>query len=148
MTTRNEQVRAVLERVQREARTALTAPECATVCAAYEIPLPREGLAKSADQAAQIAAEIGFPVVLKIVSSDILHKTEAGGVVTGVANGGDVKAAYASITRNAKAYKADAKIDGVQVQQMVKQQHGQEVIVGASAGGRPATTAQPPRLRL
>jgi acetyl coenzyme A synthetase (ADP forming)-like protein len=131
MTTRKEQVRAVLDRVRREGRTALTAPECAAVCAAYEIPLPQEGLATSADQAAKIAAEIGFPVVMKVVSADILHKTEAGGVVIGVTNGGDARAAYAAITRNAKAYKADAKIDGVQVQQMVKQPHGQEVIVGA-----------------
>ena len=131
MTIRKEQVRAVLERVKEQGRKALTAPECATVCAAYEIPLPREGLAKSADEAAKIAGDIGFPVVMKIVSADILHKTEAGGVVIGVANGGDAKAAYAAITKNAKAYKADAKIDGVQIQQMIKRQHGQEVIVGA-----------------
>jgi acetyl coenzyme A synthetase (ADP forming)-like protein len=131
MTILKEQVRTVLDRVKKEGRKALTAPECATVCAAYEIPLPREGLAKSGDEAAKIAADIGFPVVMKVVSADILHKTEAGGVVIGVTNGGDAKAAFASITRNAKAHNADAKIDGVQVQQMVKQQHGQEVIVGA-----------------
>ena len=131
MTIRKEQVRVVLERIKKQGRKALTAPECAAVCAAYEIPLPREGLAKSADEAAKIAADIGFPVVMKIVSADILHKTEAGGVVIGVANGSDARAAYAAITTSAKAYKADAKIDGVQIQEMVKQQHGQEVIVGA-----------------
>jgi acetyl coenzyme A synthetase (ADP forming)-like protein len=72
---------------------------------------------------------MGFPVVLKIVSPGILHKTEAGGVLVGVKSREDVSKGYDSILANAKRYKADAKIEGVQVQQMLT--GGQEVIVGA-----------------
>ena len=77
-------VRAVLDTVKAEGRTSLTAPEGKLVCEAYGIAVPREGVAKSAADAASMAAGIGFPVVLKIVSPDILHKTEAGGVLVGV----------------------------------------------------------------
>ena len=129
MSDRRATVRAVLDRVEKEGRTSLTAPECKEVCDAYAIPLPKEGLANSADEAAKLAGDIGYPVVMKIVSADILHKTEAGGVLVGVADEAAAKAGFESIIANAKAYKADAKIDGVQVQQMVS--GGQEVIVGA-----------------
>jgi acetyl coenzyme A synthetase (ADP forming)-like protein len=131
MTNRKEQVREVLDRVKRDGRKALTAPECAAVCAAYGIPLPQEGFSASADEAARVAAKIGYPVVMKIVSADILHKTEAGAVVVGVKSAEEARAAYESITRNAKAYKKDAAIDGVQIQKLVEKQRGQEVIVGA-----------------
>jgi hypothetical protein len=76
---------------------------------------------------------MGFPVVMKIVSPDILHKTEAGGVIVGVKSADEATKAYDTILANAKKYKADAKIDGIQVQQMLK--GGQEVIVGAVTDG-------------
>jgi acetyl coenzyme A synthetase (ADP forming)-like protein len=129
MPDRRATVRAVLDRVKAEGRTSLTAPECKEVCDAYAIPLPKEALANSADEAAKLAGDIGYPVVMKIVSADILHKTEAGGVLVGVADEAAAKAGFESIIANAKAYKADAKIEGVQIQQMVS--GGQEVIVGA-----------------
>jgi len=129
MSDRRATVRAVLDRVKAAGRTSLTAPECKEVCDAYAIPLPKEGLAKSADEAAKLAAGIGYPVVMKIVSADILHKTEAGGVLVGVADDAAAKAGFDSIMANAKRYKSDAKLDGVQIQQMVA--GGQEVIVGA-----------------
>jgi acyl-CoA synthetase (NDP forming) len=66
----------VLGAVKAEGRTALTAPEGKLVCEAYGIPVPKEGVAKSAVEAATLATAIGFPVVLKIVSPEILHKTE------------------------------------------------------------------------
>jgi acetyl coenzyme A synthetase (ADP forming)-like protein len=131
MKNRKGQVRAILDQVKKDKRTALTAPECAVVCEAYDIPLPREGLATSAKEAAKIADDIGFPVVMKIVSPDILHKTEAGGVIVGVKSTKEAKAAYETILENAKKYKARAKIEGVQIQEMVKQKDGTEVIVGA-----------------
>ena len=74
-------VRVVLDQVRAEGRTALTAPEGKRVCEAYAIPVPKEGLATSAHEAVRLAQEIGYPVVLKIVSTDILHKTDAGGVL-------------------------------------------------------------------
>src|SRR5204862_6286826 len=76
-------VRRVLDTVKAEGRTALTAPEGKIVCEAYGIAVPKEGVATSAADAAKIAAGMGFPVVLKIVSPGILHKTEAGGVLAG-----------------------------------------------------------------
>jgi acetyl coenzyme A synthetase (ADP forming)-like protein len=123
-------VRAILDRVKSERRSSLTAPECHEACAAYGIPLPREGLATSADEAARQADEIGYPVVMKIVSPDILHKTEAGGVVVGVASAAAAKAAYQKIVDAAGRHAPDAKIEGVQVQEMLTGE-AQEVIVGA-----------------
>jgi len=126
-------VREVLDAVRAEGRDSLTAPEGKRVCDAYGIPTPREGLATTADEAAKLAEEIGKPVAAKIVSPDILHKTEAGGVIVGVDGGDAARAAYDKIVANAHAYKADASIAGVQIQEMVG--GGQEVIVGATTDG-------------
>ena len=130
MGQRQATVRAILERVKSEGRRALTAPECQQVCAAYGIPLPKEGLASSAKEAARLADEIGYPVVMKIVSPDILHKTEAGGVVVGVASAAAAEAAYQKIVDAAARHAPEAKLEGVQVQQMLTGA-AQEVIVGA-----------------
>jgi acetyl coenzyme A synthetase (ADP forming)-like protein len=126
-------VRQLLDAVRASGRTSLTAPEGKQVCDAYGIAVPGEGVAKSAAEAGKLASGMGFPVVMKIVSPDILHKTEAGGVIVGVKNAEEATKAYDTILANAKKYKADAKIDGVQVQQMLK--GGQEVIVGAVSDG-------------
>jgi acetyl coenzyme A synthetase (ADP forming)-like protein len=133
MSSSKDAVRKILDAVKADKRTSLTAPEGKLVCDAYGIPVPKEGVAKSAAEAAKIATGMGFPVVMKIVSPDILHKTEAGGVMVGVKNAADVEANYATILANAKKYKADAKIEGIQVQQMLL--GGQEVIVGAVTDG-------------
>ena len=77
-------VRKILDAVKAAGRTSLTAPEGKEVCDAYGIPVPKEGVATSAAEAAKLARGMGFPVVLKIVSPEILHKTEAGGVLVGV----------------------------------------------------------------
>ena len=122
-------VRAVLNKVKKAGRSALNAPECRRICNAYGIPIPREGLAKSAAAAASTARRIGFPVVMKIVSDDILHKTEAGGVIVGVKNAAEARKAYNAILKNAKKYHSKANILGVQVQKMLPAD--QEVIVGA-----------------
>lgn len=129
----NATVRAVLDQVKASGRTALTAPEGKIVCDAYGIAVPQEGVAKSADEAVALATRMGLPVVLKIVSPDILHKTEAGGVLVGVKSADEVRAGFDKILANAKAYKADARIDGVQVQQMLT--GGTEVIIGSITDG-------------
>ena len=123
-------VRTVLAKVKEDRRNSLTSSEAKQVASAYEIATPAEGLATSPDEAATIASEIGFPVVLKIVSPDILHKTDAGGVITDIGDVDNVRASYASILDNAKAHNANARIDGVQVQAQVT--GGLEVIVGAT----------------
>src|ERR1700716_2772932 len=133
MSSSKDAVRKILDAVKADKRTSLTAPEGKLVCDAYGIPVPKEGVAKSAGEAAKIATDMGFPVVMKIVSPDILHKTEAGGVMVGVKSAADVEKNYATILANAKKYKSDAKIEGIQVQQMLL--GGQEVIVGAVTDG-------------
>jgi acetyl coenzyme A synthetase (ADP forming)-like protein len=133
MSNSKDAVRKILDFVKADKRTSLTAPEGKLVCDAYGIPVPKEGVAKSAAEASKIASGMGFPVVMKIVSPDILHKTEAGGVMVGVKTAADVEANYATILANAKKYKSDAKIEGIQVQQMLL--GGQEVIVGAVTDG-------------
>ncbi len=122
-------VRGLLDAVKAQARNTLGPAECRTVCAAYGIPLPAEAIARSAAEAAKLAATVGFPAVMKIVSPDILHKTEAGGVIAGVGDAGAAERAYATLVANAQAYKADARIEGVLIQRMLA--GGQEVIVGA-----------------
>ncbi|WP_030836921.1 acetate--CoA ligase family protein [Streptomyces hygroscopicus] len=130
MTYDKDTVRAVLDAARAEGRTALTAPEGKRITDAYGIPTPAEGLAESADDAVALADRIGFPVVLKIVSPDILHKTDAGGVRVGLTSCAEVRGAFTAIVANARAYDPQARIQGVQVQQMVPD-GGQEVIVGA-----------------
>ena len=112
-----------------EGRTSLTAPEGKLVCDAYGIAVPKEGVATSAAEASKLATAMGFPVVLKIVSPTILHKTEAGGVLVGVKTKEDVERGYTAIMDNAKKYDPKADLLGVQVQQMLS--GGQEVIIGA-----------------
>jgi len=129
----NGQIRTILDKVRAEGRSSLTAPEGKLLCDAYGIPVPKEVVSASAEDAAKAATEMGYPVVMKIVSPDILHKTEAGGVIVGVATADEAKAGYDKILANAKSYKADAKIEGIQVQQMLK--GGTEVIVGSITDG-------------
>src|SRR6266571_7759701 len=129
MAANKTAVRQVLDKTKAEGRTSLTAPEGKLVCDAYGIPVPKEGVATSAADAAKLATGMGFPVVLKIVSPDILHKTEAGGVLVGVKSAEEVRKGYDTILANARRYKAEAKVLGVQVQQMLT--GGQEVIIGA-----------------
>src|SRR5215510_12750907 len=103
-------VRKILDTVKAAARTSLTAPEGKLVCDAYGIPVPKEGVASSAADAVKLATSMDFPVVLKIVSPDILHKTEAGGVLVGLKSADDVSKGYDTILANARKYKADARI--------------------------------------
>src|SRR5687768_6270194 len=122
-------LRATINSALAAGRQALSAPEAQQLCDAYGIATPKQALAKTPAEAAKIASRFGFPVVLKIVSDDILHKTEAGGVIVGLGNAADVRRGFDHLVKNAKRYKKNASIQGVQVQQMLK--GGQEVMVGA-----------------
>src|ERR1700737_1908301 len=122
-------VRKILDKVKAEGRTSLTAPEGKLVCLADGIAVPKEVVATRAQDAAKIAVGMGFRVVLKILSPEILHKTEAGGVIVGVKSAGEVEKGFATIMANAKKYDAKATLIGVQGQQMLL--GGQEVIIGA-----------------
>lgn len=100
-----------------------------TKLATYGIHAPKQALAKTPQDAAKLAAQMGFPVVLKIRSPDILHKTEAGGVMLDLRDGPSVEAAAQKILDNARAYQRDARIEGIEVHEMVT--GGVEAIVGA-----------------
>ncbi len=100
------------------------------VLAEYGISVTREELAQTRDAAVAAAQKIGFPVAMKVQSADISHKTEARAVRLAMGNEADVAAAFDEIMRNAKTYKADARIDGVLVQEMVG--GGIEAIVGVT----------------
>src|SRR6202140_1051925 len=133
MTFDKGAARKVLDQAKSAKRSALTAPEARSICEAYGITLPAEGVATSGEGAATLASSIGYPVVMKIVSPDILHKTEAGGVMVGMKTSADAEKNYATILANAKKYKSDAKIEGIQVQQMLA--GGTEVIGAPITGG-------------
>ncbi len=96
---------------------------------AYGIPTPQEAVARNAAEAAEAAEEMGFPVALKVVSPDIAHKSDAGGVVLGLENAAAVAAAYEAMMARLQAAFPQARLEGALVQHMAPE--GQEVIVGA-----------------
>jgi acetyltransferase len=122
--------REIIARARAARRTALTEPEAKEVFAAYGLPVMASTLARTEDQAVEAAQQIGFPVVLKIVSPDILHKSDAGGVRVNIRTAEAVREAYRAILANAKKYKADADIHGILVYEMAPQ--GTEVICGST----------------
>jgi acyl-CoA synthetase (NDP forming) len=119
----------IISQARREGRKALLETEAKAICMEYAIPVTKFKLAKNEEEAVEFAGQIGFPVVLKIVSPDIIHKSDAGGVMINLKNAVEVRNAYGKILENAKKYDAAAKIVGVLVQEMAPQ--STEVIVGA-----------------
>ena len=119
----------IICQAQKEGRKALLETEAKAICMEYAIPVTKFKLAKNAREAAEFAEQLGYPVVLKIVSPDIIHKSDAGGVMVNLKSKAEVQDAYGKILENAKKYKATAKIAGVLVQEMAPQ--STEVIVGA-----------------
>lgn len=97
----------------------------------YDIPTTREGLAKSEEDALRIADELGYPVALKIMSPQLLHKSDVGGVILNVESGEELKAAYQTIIKSAEAIGSGAIIEGVLVQEMLEK--GLEVIIGVKS---------------
>lgn len=120
-------VREILDAVVRDNRSTLREDEGKSILEAYGITLPNEGMATTVDEAVEIAHRIGFPVVMKVASPDILHKSDVGGVVVGLETEDDVAREFHLILERAISRVPDARIDGVSVQQMVS---GREVIVG------------------
>lgn len=118
----------IIGRALSEGRTTLLEPEAKELCSQYGIPVPRSRLVKSLDEAVKAAQEIGFPVVVKIVSEDIPHKSDAGCVVVGVSDAEGLKAAYKRVVDNALKFNPSASIRGVLVEEVVPK--GVEVAVG------------------
>ena len=129
MSRDSAKVRAVLDAISAEGRTRVSALEARDICAAYDIPLAAMELASTADEAVSIARRIGYPVVMKIDSPDVVHKTDVGGVALDVGNDADVRRAFDHIVTSVRRRIADADVRGVVVQKRLS--GGTEVIVGA-----------------
>jgi acetate---CoA ligase (ADP-forming) len=121
--------RQVFERVLSENRVSIGDFEARAILEAYGMKIPRSEVAKTPDDAIQIANAIGYPVVLKIASPDILHKTDVGGVKVGLDNAEDVRDAFELMTYRAQRYVPEARLLGCLVQAMVPA-GGLEVLVG------------------
>jgi acetyltransferase len=121
--------REIIAKARADGRSALTEVEAKKVFSAYGLPVTEINLARTEDEAVAFAKKTGFPIVLKVVSPDIIHKSDAGGVKVNLKDEAGVRAAYQAILASCKAYKADADIRGIAVQEMAPL--GTEVIVGS-----------------
>lgn len=124
--------RAVLEKTLKSANGAAALDEVASkkLLRAYGIPISKEEIAQTAAEAVKIAKKIGFPVVAKVVSADILHKSDIGGVVLNLNSAAEVKKAFNDITARVKKLKGKPKLEGILIAQQVKADL--ELVVGAS----------------
>lgn len=120
----------IIETARKDGRTMLTEIEAKQLLKGAGISVVDTRLATSKEQAVAIAKELGFPVVMKIASADVVHKSDAGGVKLGLKTAAQVGKAYDDIMKSIKAAFPNAKIDGVSVQAMARQ--GVEVIIGMS----------------
>jgi len=120
---------AIFKRAREEGRRHLLEPEAKTVCMEYGIPVPKFRVAGSAEDAVRYAEEIGYPVVLKVVSPDVIHKSDVGGVMLGLRSADEVRSAYEKLLGNVRSHKPNAEIVGVLVEEMAPK--AVEVIVGA-----------------
>jgi acyl-CoA synthetase (NDP forming) len=123
--------RATLERTLKHAKgAALDEIASKKLLKAYGIPVSQEAIAQTAAEAVKIARKIGFPVVAKVVSADILHKSDIGGVVLNLNNAADVKKAFNDITKRVRKLKSKPTLEGILIAQQVKAEL--ELVVGAS----------------
>jgi acetyl-CoA synthetase (ADP-forming) len=125
-----EKATQIFNEARKEKRKYLLETEAKTICMEYGIPVTKFKLAKSEQEATKFANEIGYPVVLKIASPDIIHKFDVGGVILNLKSQTEVKDAYNEILANVKRHKHDAKIIGIVIQEMAIP--STEVIVGAT----------------
>ncbi|HLA83181.1 MAG TPA: acetate--CoA ligase family protein [Thermoguttaceae bacterium] len=112
----------------------MTQAECRPLLACYGLPLLKSAIVKSADEAAKVADSWGKRVVMKVMSADVIHKYDAGGVLLDIEGGQQAREAYAKILKNVAAAVPKAKIDGILIEEMAAK--GVEVILGASRDER------------
>ncbi len=121
-------IQQIINLSNEENRTVLTEIESKQILQHIGIPVPDFRLATSADEAVELAQFIGFPLAMKIVSPEIIHKSDAKGVMLNIKNESELRSSYEEIIRNAKKYNPNAEITGVSIQEMIK--GDKEVIVG------------------
>jgi len=120
----------ILEEAQQEGKEVLPEYEADTILKTYNLPVPESSLAHNKKEAVEFAEKIGFPVVMKIMSEDIVHKFDINGVQLEITGPDEVKEAYETIIENVSKNKPEADIDGVLIEKMIPE--GQEVIVGVN----------------
>lgn len=125
-----QKINLILKKAIDEKQKVLGPEEAIKVLEVLKISAPKSKLVKNAGQAVDFAKTIGYPVVLKIDSKDIIHKTDVGGVKLNLRNHNDLKTAFEEILANCRKIQPNAKINGIEVCQMIPQ--GTDVIVGAS----------------
>ncbi len=121
-------VERILRAARQDKRMALLEPEAKEICRAYQLPTPDFAVAKNSSEAVALAEKVAFPIVLKIVSQDILHKTEAGGVLLDLRSKVEVEKGYDQILDRVRRYNSSARLEGVLVQHMAPK--GVEVVAG------------------
>jgi len=119
---------AIIDDARKQGRSLLTEIEAKQVLEEAGVPVSPARLARTRDEAMQLAGSLGYPIVLKIVSPQITHKSDVGGVALNLASADEVGAAFDRVVASAKQHEPNATIDGVAVQRMEKQ--GVEVIIG------------------
>ena len=122
--------RRVLDDALGAGREALTERESKTLLSAFHVPVNRTVLARDADEAVALAAQLGYPVAMKISSPDVAHKGDVGGVVLSVRNATEVRRQFAAIVKAVRAARPGARLDGVTLQPMKAGRHGRELYVG------------------
>ncbi|MBD3422247.1 MAG: GNAT family N-acetyltransferase [Chitinivibrionales bacterium] len=125
-----DEIRTQLREIAAQGRTTLSERESKGILQHYGVPTTMPRLAESAHQAEELAEQTGFPVVMKIQSADISHKSDAGGVLLDIADAHQAAEAFDKIVKNARAYNEQARIDGVTVQKMIKGDQF-EIIIGS-----------------
>ena len=125
-----QRVKAILDNIAQQGRKNVLEEEGYEVLASYGFSTPKSFLGTTEEECTKAARDkIGYPVVMKIVSPDIIHKSDAGGVKVGLKNDNEIRAAFKDILNNAKSYKSDAQIKGILVQEMITS--AKEIILGA-----------------
>jgi acetyl-CoA synthetase (ADP-forming) len=127
---RGKDVSEIFETAKADGRDFLFEHEAKKLFALYDMPVTKISVAETEDEAVEAAEEIGYPIVLKIVSPQILHKSDAGGVIVGIEEEQGIRDGFKTIIENAKKYKADAEITGILVQEMAPK--GTEIIIGST----------------
>jgi 4-hydroxybutyrate---CoA ligase (ADP-forming) len=124
-----EKVKSILDKITQEGRKNVLEEEGYGVLTSYGFSTPKSILGTTEEECAKAANQIGYPVVMKIASPDIIHKSDAGGVKVGIKSEKELRLAFKEIMNSAKAYKAEARIKGVLVQEMITS--AKEIILGA-----------------
>ncbi|MGD2142161.1 MAG: acetate--CoA ligase family protein [Candidatus Bathyarchaeota archaeon] len=127
---REEAVETIFKTAMKEGRDFLFEHEAKKLCALYGLPVTRITVEKNEDAAVEAAKNMGFPVVLKIVSPQVLHKSDAGGVLLDIKDEEGVRKGYKEIIENIKTHSPEAEITGILIQKMAP--WGTEVIIGAT----------------